>query len=136
MFKYLNDRLASGHYTAAVSRELIRWTDELDEIQSNLKNTELAFIINPYYKSILEKCSQFLQVSLGSPIPSDFKKIMLIMGEPIFIIENTITVASEKGIALYPMTLIGNGSYAKIFKYKDENYNKYFVIKRANKDLK
>lgn len=30
---------------------------------------------------------------------------------------------------------IGSGSYASVHKYKDEYYNRWFAIKRANKDL-
>lgn len=135
LFKYLNERLETGHYTAAESRELIKWIDEISEIQSSLKKTDLAFTIHTYYQNILEKCTEFLQRSGGSPIPSDFKKITLVLIEPIFIIENTTKVITGQTKALYPITLIGKGSYGQVFKFKDEYYNKYFVIKRANKDL-
>lgn len=35
----------------------------------------------------------------------------------------------------YQIKLIGEGSYAQVFKYKDDFYNKFFVIKRAKKHL-
>lgn len=135
LFKYLNQRIGTAHYTAAESRKLIKWIDEISEIQSNLKKTDLAFTIHPYYQNILKKCAEFLQGSGGSDIPSDFKKITLVLIEPVFITENTTKVIAGKTTMLYSLTLIGEGSYGKVFKYKDEYYNKYFVIKRANKNL-
>ena len=58
LLKYLNDRLPRydtedefiGHYTAQESRELIKWIDQIDEIQSNLKNTQFQFDVNSAYK--------------------------------------------------------------------------------------
>lgn len=135
LFKYLNERLANGHYTAHESRELIYWIEQIDEIQSVLKNTDLAFTVNPYYKNIIEKCNQFLQRSGGSSIPPEFVKINLLLIEPVFSIEWNTVVTRGKNEVLYPISLIGSGSYAQVFKYKDEYYDKYFVIKRANKDL-
>lgn len=135
LFKYLNERLTNGHYTAQESRELIYWIDQIEEIQSNLKKTDMEFDIDEYYKGIIKKCSDFLQRSGGSPIPSGFEKINLIQIEPIFIIEKTVTVENGNKEVMYPIKLIGGGSYAQAFKYKDEYYNKYFVIKRANSDL-
>ena len=135
LLKYLNERLGNGHYTASESRELINWIDQIDEVQSNLKSTDMAFTVDPYYKKILEKCNDFLQRSGGSPIPPEFEKIRLFLIEPIFIMEKMIAVASGKSEVLYPIILIGDGSYAQVFKYKDEYYDKHFAIKRANIDL-
>lgn len=135
LFKYLNQRLGTSHYTAFESRKLIKWIDEIYEIQSNLKRTDLEFSVDSYYQDIFEKCSEFLCESGGSPIPAEFKKINLILIEPIFIIHNMTKVISSKTTTLYPTTLIGKGSYGQVFKYKDDYYNKYFVIKRANSDL-
>jgi tRNA A-37 threonylcarbamoyl transferase component Bud32 len=135
LLKYLNERLQNGHYTADESRRLIYWIDQIVEIQSNLKKTDLAFIINSYYENIFKNCNEFLQRSGGSHIPEEFKKVELILIEPIFRVEQTIVMVSGKGEVSYPITLIGSGSYAQVFKYKDENYNKHFVIKRAKRDL-
>jgi eukaryotic-like serine/threonine-protein kinase len=35
----------------------------------------------------------------------------------------------------FTLRMIGEGSYAKVFRYRDEFYNKYFVLKRAKNDL-
>lgn len=87
LFKYLNERLVNGHYTAYESRELIKWIDQIDQIQSDLKKTDLAFEIDPYYKTIIKSCNEFLQRSGGSPIPPNFEKISLILAEPVFILK-------------------------------------------------
>lgn len=134
LFKYLNQRLQNGHYNAAQSRELIEWIERIEELQLNLKESNLAFEVNEYYKSLFEICNGFLQRSGGSTIPSNFKKIELYSIEPIF------KLVSNEGVTLknerrYRLRLIGEGSYAKVFKYKDLDYNKYFVLKRAKSSL-
>lgn len=103
-------------------------------MQLNLKESNLAFEVNEYYKSLFEICNGFLQRSGGSTIPSNFKKIELYSIEPIF------KLVSNEGVTLknerrYRLRLIGEGSYAKVFKYKDLDYNKYFVLKRAKSSL-
>lgn len=35
----------------------------------------------------------------------------------------------------FELKMIGEGSYAKVFRYRDEFYNKFFVLKRAKNDL-
>ncbi|WP_291300110.1 hypothetical protein [Desulfosporosinus sp. BICA1-9] len=69
LLKYLNERLPQydygadsefiGHYTANESRLLINWIDQIDEIQINLKSTELQFEVHPNYKKVLEHCNTF-----------------------------------------------------------------------------
>lgn len=135
LFKYLNGRLNSGHYTAHESRRLIYWIEQIEELQDNLIETGMAFETNKYYESIINKCNNFLQSSGGSPIPTGFNKINLVQTEPIFTIKQTIVVEKGNKNAVYPIKLIGEGSYADVFKYKDEFYDKYFVIKRAKNNL-
>lgn len=49
--------------------------------------------------------------------------------------ENNIEIPDKIGNILYELKLIGEGSYSKVFKYKDESYEKVFVLKRAKSDL-
>lgn len=145
LLKYLNVRLPRyesglesdviGHYTAIESRALIKWIDQIQEIQSNLKGTELQFQVVPYYHEVLNKCNEFLKQSGGSPIPKDIKKVRLIIIEPIFVTDNTIKIIRKDVVSTFTIKQIGEGSYAKVFKYKDDYYNCFFVIKRAKKDL-
>lgn len=46
-----------------------------------------------------------------------------------------ITVSSKIKDYNFFLKIIGEGSYAKVFKYKDDFYDKYFVLKRAKNDL-
>jgi len=78
---------------------------------------------------------KFLQESGGSLIPDNLIHISLIEYEPIFEFDNTIEIKNIKNKLNYSIKLIGEGSYAKVFKYTDEFYDKEFIIKRAKNDL-
>ncbi len=134
LFKYLNERLQNGYYTADESRKLLDWIDQVEELQSNLKNSTLCFEVEEYYKSLFISCNEFLTRFLGSAIPSDFKKIEINYINPIFKLKTTDST-ELKNKKISGLKLIGEGSYAKVFKYKDPDYNKYFVLKRAKTNL-
>jgi serine/threonine-protein kinase len=84
----------------------------------------------------LSKCRAFLSASGGSTIPDDFSPIDIIEHQPIFTLANTISIASVRHNSSVNIRLVGEGSYAKVFKYKDPFYNDYYAIKRANNDLR
>jgi tRNA A-37 threonylcarbamoyl transferase component Bud32 len=50
------------------------------------------------------------------------------------IVPNSIEI-KEQQTNCYELKLIGEGSYAQVFRYKDTFYNHPFVLKRAKKDL-
>ncbi|MEK8210210.1 protein kinase [Paenibacillus sp. FSL L8-0696] len=123
-----------GHYNAPQSRALNDLIETVSLVQSTLKN-EFAFEINDYYKDLIGKCVSFLEKSGGSPIPDDFPSIAIIEDQPIFILSETMTILGDKGKEIVNLRLIGEGSYAKVFKYKDNFYNCYFAVKRAEPNL-
>ncbi len=135
LFKYMNTRLRSGHYTAHESRELLYVLDEIRTVQANFRGTDHEFKIVPYYEDIIRQCEAFLQHSGGSPIPSGFQRIDVIETQPIFQLTASISIERGNRRSLFPTTMIGSGSYATVHKYRDEYYNRWFAIKRANKDL-
>ncbi|MEJ8553757.1 protein kinase family protein [Tepidibacter sp. Z1-5] len=135
LLKYMNSRLKNGHYTANESRMLLNYMDIIDGLQSRLRETKFSFSINRYYKDILNKCMDFLVEYGGSSIPNGFKKIELLLTKPMFEIKNKIQVKTSNKETNYNIKLIGEGSYAKVFKYKDNHYNRTFAIKRAKKNL-
>lgn len=51
------------------------------------------------------------------------------------IVSNGIVIPEHNPSVSYELKPIGEGSYAKVFKYKDNFYNHTFVLKRAKKDL-
>lgn len=139
LFRRLNERLPTSdyvaHFWAEESRNLIFVIDFTFELQSVLKKTELAFSIDESYHKIITHCRDFLSKSGGSTIPPHTEKIELYYLEPIFQISESITKNCNYHQVIANLKLIGEGSYAKVFCYKDEFYDKDFVLKRAKSDL-
>ena len=135
LFRYMNTRIRNGHYTAHESRELLFLMDEIRNSQKYFKWTDHEYEINSYYAEILHQCEGFLQSSNGSTIPSGFKQIELNEANPIFHLKKTIAIERKHRKSLFPTKMIGGGSYATVHQYKDDYYNRLFVIKKANKDL-
>ncbi len=134
LLEYLNSRLYNGHFTAQESRELIYISQDLDRFNVKLKGTKFEFEMKQYYVDILSKCKSFLQTSGGSPIPNDFKAIDIVDFEPLFSLKQHTKIKNNN--VTYKIKPIGGGSYADVFKYRDEYYNKTFVIKRAKNNLR
>lgn len=139
LFKLMNDRLPtkdhSAHFWADPSRDLIFAIDMALGLYRSLKNSSFAIEIDSYYLDLLRKCQGFLSSSGGSPIPENMDKIDLYYTLPIFLSSET-QIISRSGLESFQnLKLIGQGSYAKVFKFKDDFYKKYFVLKRAKSDL-
>jgi serine/threonine-protein kinase len=139
LFRRMNERLPthdySAHYWASESRDLLDAIEISQSLSKSLKGTALAIDIDEYYKGVFEQCLDFLCKSGGSTIPEGMDKIELYYKIPIFTSVNTITKSSGTLDSHYPLKMIGEGSYAIVYRYMDDYYNRYFVIKRAKKDL-
>jgi len=138
-FKTMNERLPTNdyeaHFWANPSRELITTIEIIEGLQRSLKNTSYSFSVDSYYQGVIDKCNTFLSRSGGSTIPPNTDKIDLYYIVPIFISQATVTVANPQSNKTFELKLIGEGSYAQVFKYKDDFYKKIFVLKRAKNDL-
>lgn len=138
-FKTMNQRLPTdergAHFWADASRELIETIEVTRGLQRTLKKSSYAFEIDKYYEELIAKCEDFLRNSGGSPIPANMEKVELFYIKPIFLNRDVIVASNGTDIKSYKLKLIGEGSYANVFKYKDTFYNKYFALKRAKKDL-
>lgn len=99
-----------------------------------LKNSAYSFELDNEYNEFLNECKKFIVTSGGSTIPDNLNHIRIKEYEPIFFLTKSVKTATSQE-KRYPLTIIGTGSYAKVFKYYDEFYNTPIVIKRANKDL-
>lgn len=132
---YLNRRLNNGHYTADESRRLIYWIDEVESLQTKLKKSSYNFEVIPYYREVFSQCKSFLQMSGGSPIPENLKKIDICEMGPILELKSVIKIERNNLNIISTCKLVGGGSYANVYKYKDQFYNKYFAVKRAKKNL-
>lgn len=139
LFRTMNERLPSGehgaHFWAEPSRSLIFLIELTITLQGNLKKTEWAFSIDEYYDSLIKQCRDFLSNSGGSAIPPHMERIVLCYVEPIFQLTESITVSRESQPVFANLKGVGEGSYARVFRYTDPFYQKDFVVKRAKPDL-
>ena len=139
LFKTMNNRLPTkdfcNHFWAEPSRNLIDIIDKIETLQRKLNKSEYAFKIEEYNKKIISKCNEFLSSSGGSTIPENMDKIELFYATPIFIKSNSINVKHPNKNSVRDLTPIGEGSYALTYKYYDDFYDRYFVVKKAKKGL-
>ncbi|EFV4352855.1 protein kinase family protein [Campylobacter jejuni] len=137
-FKKMNSRLPStensnNHYWADDSRKL-KFNIELAlYLQKEFKDSELSFWIDEYYYNVFKQCLNFLKSSEGSEIPLGMQKITIYEVIPIFVKLNSIS--NPEVNKNYSLDLIGDGSYAKVYKYYDEFYKHYFALKKLNKKV-
>lgn len=135
-YKIMNERLPTwdnvSHFWAQPSRDLIKAIDIATGLQRTLRNSNYAFAFDPYYADIIEKSQLFLSISNGSVIPEHMDKVELYYTLPIFIMQNSVTVYSASERKFFELKLIGEGSYANVFKYKDSFYQKWFAKKDLN----
>ena len=138
-YKLMNQRLPTGengnYFWADPSRKLILAIDTASGMQRTLKNSEYAFEIVDYYKEVFKKSGEFLSSSGGSRMPPNMEKVEIYYTMPIILPANTIKIKSGHSEKNIELKLIGEGSYAQVFSFFDDYYNKKFVLKRAKKDL-
>ena len=139
LFRTMNERLPTGeheaHFWAEPSRDLIKRIEIIFSLVSSLKATPLAFQIAPYYLELLTRCRDFLSSSGGSSLPPNMAKVELYYTLPIFLPLSSITISHKQQDFTFDLKLIGSGSYANVYKYKDTFYNRPFILKRAKKEL-
>lgn len=139
-YSRMNDRLPTKEYTAHFwaenSRQLLLAIETIQGLSRVLIGSEYAFNIAPYYSEIIEKSEKFLSNSGGSVIPPYMEKVEIYYKVPIFISGNLVDISFGKERSQYSdLKSIGEGSYAKVYKYKDAFYHKMFALKRAKKEL-
>ena len=139
LFRTMNERLPTeeheAHFWAEPSRDLIKRIEIIFSLVSSLKETPLAFQIDPYYLDLLTRCRDFLSSSGGSSLPPNMAKVELYYTLPIFLPLSSITISHKQQDFTFDLKLIGSGSYANVYKYKDTFYNRPFILKRAKKEL-
>ena len=139
LFRTMNERLPTGeheaHFWAEPSRDLIKRIEMIFGLVSSLKETPLAFQIDPYYLDLLTRCRDLLSSSGGSSLPPNMAKVELYYTLPIFLPLSSITISHKQQDFTFDLKLIGSGSYANVYKYKDSFYNRPFILKRAKKEL-
>lgn len=139
LFRRMNERLPTNdypaHFWADPSRELVAIVDATFEMLNTLRATELAFQIEKEYFEMISKCRDFLCKSEGSSIPAHTPKIQLYYTTPIFLLLGSVVIDSPEKKLNAMLKLVGEGSYAQVFKFKDTFYNKTYALKRAKRNL-
>jgi tRNA A-37 threonylcarbamoyl transferase component Bud32 len=128
-----NKKLAGGHYNADPSRELIALTREIGQLRSSLKRAGVVVNFSTSYESTLSECGKFLSMTQGSTIPEDFSPIELEEFDPIFFVDGY--ASHVKDTRSFETTMIGEGSYALVYKYRDTDYRMDVAVKAAKKSL-
>lgn len=123
------------HFWAEDSRKLIKIINIINKLKGKLLNSELSFKLDDYYANVLKNSKDFLSKSGGSDIPPFTESVDLYYEIPIFIPTNSLNISREDKKIFSDLKPIGEGSYASVYKYKDEFYDKEFVLKRAKKKL-
>ena len=123
------------HFWAEDSRKLINIINIINKLNGKLLNSELSFKLDDYYANVLKNSKVFLSKSGGSEIPPFTESVDLYYEIPIFIPTNSLNISREDKKIFSDLKPIGEGSYASVYKYKDEFYDKEFVLKRAKKKL-
>jgi eukaryotic-like serine/threonine-protein kinase len=134
LFSHMNYKNEyNKHYNADESRELLSIIRKLDDLRAILTETENEIEINENYLKVIDRCRNFLKQSGGSTIPDDFENIEIIRYESVFrLTKKVIKISKSKTTKI---TTIGEGAFSIVYKYKDENYNRTFALKRAKKGL-
>jgi len=138
LFLVMNGKNSPGNgglYSTEKSSNLLDIMEQLELLQEALKD-EYRFELVDYYKEVLVTCKSFLSSRGWSRIPRDFSLIRIIEDEPIFTLLSSKLVQGPGTKPSVNIRLIGEGSYAKVFKYRDPYYNCLFAIKRASEDLR
>ena len=139
LFRNMNERLPTDeiehNFWAEPSRHLIKIISITLGLYNGLKNSLLAFEIDKYYLDLITKCRDFLKSSGGSQIPPHMEKVDLYYSIPFFIPGSVIQIDNPQTTMSFSLIQIGCGSYANVYKYQDTFYDRYFVLKRAKKDL-
>ena len=137
--KSMNTRLPTreyeAHFWADSSRILLSAIELLEDLFRKLKKTKYEFIIDEYYDAVIKKCNTFLSPRYGSTIPAHMDKIELYYTIPIIKHLNVINIENPDIQNTATLKLIGEGSYAHVYTYVDQFYNKQYVVKRAKKNL-
>ena len=124
--RILNDSInGERHFWAGPSRDLIKSISLSNRFVNNLKNSGEKVKIVEYYDKVLKKCNSFLSSSGGSSVPDDMSEVEI----------SDIVEIPNKTIQRFQLKTVGDGSYATVFSFYDENYNKTFALKRAKKNI-
>ena len=125
-----------GYFHADDIRAYLALIEQIDQLRSKLKGSSYEFkICDTNYENAIRHARRFVAKSGGSTIPEDFVEVEIAELTPIFQIVNGIALEHTNQAVFAELKYIGEGSYAKVFRYTDPHYDIPIVLKRANPDL-
>lgn len=131
----VNDRaLSTHHYWANNSREFIALIREIRDDLEQLKFAGISVTFSAVCEQSIQRCLPWLRTSDGSTIPDHFAQLDVVKYEPIFR-RDLGTVKLAKSVVDLKLTMVGEGSYARVFSYVDPDYDIKFAVKRAKKGI-
>ncbi|MDN6730520.1 MAG: protein kinase family protein, partial [Alkalibacterium sp.] len=107
----------------------------LREMQSALYGMKFAFSVRNFYERMVDFIQPHLSNSGGSIIPEDYQRLDIVKYKPIIALDKQIKRQNKNDKQLFSLKFVGTGSYASVYRFKDDFYNQTFALKRANKDL-
>lgn len=137
LLNFMNSKIygsGGGHFNAEPSREFIALLQELQEVRATLKRVGIMVNIRPDYKKVLDDCETFLVASGGSTIPDDFGRVPVERYEAVFSTGGAMAPARTN--AERPaLTLIGEGSFALVHKFRDPILDTDVALKTTRRTL-
>ncbi|WP_125707447.1 protein kinase domain-containing protein [Lacticaseibacillus porcinae] len=129
--EFMNNKFQiNGHYNADESRGLIQIIQIYDEDRRGLVGTQFEYSINLNYAKYFEYCRKFLHMSRGSDIPADYSIFPIEKYAPIAIHpQDDMFTEVARGTKL-SLKMVGSGSYADVFRFKDPLYRCWVGVKR------
>ena len=137
LLSFMNSKIygrGGGHFNAEPSREFIALLQELQEVTGSLKRVGIIVQIRDDYKKVLEACDSFLVASQGSTIPDDFGRVPIEKYEAVFSTGGGLAPGRSSGDRP-KLTLVGEGSFALVHKYRDPVLDIDIALKTARKGL-
>lgn len=125
---------SNRHFNADQSRDLMRLLEMFKDFKFGFENTDSAFKLVETYSEALKTIEPTLSPSGGSIIPDDYELLPILKYTPIIIFEKQVK-NNETLTKVFPLTMVNEGSYARVYKYLDTNYDTVFALKRAKDEL-
>lgn len=137
LLNFMNSKIygsGGGHFNAEPSREFINLLQELQEVRATLKRVGIVVNIRSDYKKVLEDCEAFLVASGGSTIPDGFGRVTVERYEAVFTTGGAAAPVRPNA-ERPPLTLVGEGSFALVHRFRDPILDADVALKSARKTL-
>lgn len=135
-YREMNRRITNSnlYYRSEDSQRLYTCINSLKELQGKLAKTAYSFQINEDYTEILNNTLNFIGNG-GSQIPSDWPIVDIPLKIPLFFQTTTLEIKHTASKEYSNLTYVGEGAFAKVYKFYDDFLGRELAIKVANVEL-